>query len=164
MISKKGFTLIELTIYLAIAIIFLLGTTDFILSINSLRHRGFMISEVETQGLRAMDVMTKIIRNGKGLNSPSWSGDTLSIVSDNILKNPIIIRARNGRLEIVEGDNQAYALHNDSVVVENVYFTNLSRTGTKGLVRIEFDMRFKTDSQNPKLNYKKTFYDSASIR
>ena len=163
-INKKGFTLIELTIYLSIAIIFLLGTVDFILTINSIRQRGFIVAEVENQGLRMMTAITDQIRNSSGINSPAGTGSVLSLVSKNVNTNPIIFSVVNNKLQMAEGDNAAVILHNDLVQVEGFYLQNSSRTDTKGSIRIELILKFKSDSEDPKKNYRQTFYGSATVR
>ena len=56
------------------------------------------------------------------------------------------------------------ALTNSRIVASNLTFTNLSRAGTPGTIRIQFTLTHINPSGRNEYNYNKTFYGSASLR
>lgn len=165
-INNKGFSLIELIIYIALSVIILFGATDFILAINSAKQRGFIVGEVENQGSHMMDYITRSIRGSSSINHPSAgsSSQSLSLSNANSLLNPTIFSNNGQILTVAEGSNSALSLHNNLVIVENLTFSNLSLPGTNGSVKIKFDVRYNSNSGDPRMSYKKTFFGSASVR
>lgn len=55
-------------------------------------------------------------------------------------------------------------LYNSRVTVSNLTFTNLTRAGTPGNVRIQFTLTHINPSGRNEYDFSKTFYGSASLR
>lgn len=166
--DKKGFTLIELLVYIAIAIVFLLGLSGLISSINQAKQKGIIIGEVENQGLEIMRVITQNIRNADTINSPAAGSNatTLSLNLPSPYANPMVFSLSGQALQLTEGASSAVALHNSKVVISDLTFSNLSRFGTPGAIKIQFKLSSNSPVGEKMASnlYEKIFYGSASLR
>jgi Tfp pilus assembly protein PilW len=164
--NYSGFTLVEVLLYLAVAILILATATIFFFTILQSRVKNQTVAEVEAQGSALLHTITQTIRNSSGINSPSQggSGSSLSIVSSDPAKDPTVFDVQSGVARITEGVSSAVALTNSRVSLSGLTFQNLSRTGTAGTVRVQFTLTHTNSSGRNEYNYTKTFYASGSLR
>ena len=164
--TQKGFTLIELFLYLSIASVVLFGTSLFIILLLQTRVKNQTIAEVEQQGLQIMQVITQDVRNGTAVNSPAQGAisNSLSINLPDASKNPVIFDLSNGVVRIKEGTAQPIALNNSRVSVSGLSFKNLSQNSALGAIRIQFTITYINSLGRNEYDYSKTFYASSSIR
>lgn len=162
--NKKAFTLVELIIYIALSVILFLALFTFVVSINETRERSYVISEVENQGINLINKITRDLKTATNINTPTQSNNSqnLSFLTRDG-KNINFILA-DSVLKIIEDANPAIELHNDSVIVSELVFRNLSKADTKDNIKIELKLKF--NSQDTKLihNYEKTFYATVNLR
>lgn len=80
-IIQKGYTLIELLLYLSLIGILLTGLTTYFGTVLDARVKNQTISEVNQQGTILMDYMTQIIRNADSITTPTagQGGESLVI-------------------------------------------------------------------------------------
>jgi prepilin-type N-terminal cleavage/methylation domain-containing protein len=163
---EKGFTLIELLLYIAVLSTAITAIFIFFFMMLQARVKNQTISEVEQQGSQLMQLMTQTIRNSNTINSPAVGSpsSTLSLGMDDVSKNPTIFDLSGGVLRIKEGSGAIVSLTNSQVTVTNLQFSNISRTGTQGTVRIEFTITYNNVSGRNEYEYSKTFYNSATLR
>jgi len=78
---KKGFSLVELLLYISIASILLLAISVFFSFLLRARIKNQVIAEVEQQGLSVMHLMTQTTRNAEAIILPvqSVSAPSLSL-------------------------------------------------------------------------------------
>lgn len=72
--------------------------------------------------------------------------------------------AATGAMQIQEGPAVAVALNNSHVQLSSLTFTNLSRSGTPGVVRIRFTLSRVSGSLLNEFEYSKTFTTSVAVR
>ena len=164
--KNKGFTIIETLIYVAIFSIIVGALSSFVLSINSSRLRAQILFEVNDQGTNIVRIISQTIRNGQSINMPT-SGSTaasLSVATANVVTNPTIFSVVDEILYITEGSGSPIALTNNKVKISNVIFTNLSRSGTPGVVEIRFTLSNIASAIKVEQQYAVDFYGTASIR
>lgn len=138
---KKGFTLIELLLYVSIVGAIIFSVAGFLsLSMQS-RVKNQAISEVEQQGIQVMQVITQAGRNAANVNFTT----AFDLLDGAIRENTI-------------------ALTNSRVIASNLTFTNLSRTGTPGTIRIQFTLTHINPSGRNEYDFNKTFYGSTTLR
>jgi len=164
--SKRGFTLVEIVLYLAIASVIVVSSSVFIHSLLESKIKNQAILEVEEQGIQTLNLVTQTIRNAQDINSPSAgeSSSELSLAVDDPAKSPTVFDISQNALRMKEGDGSAIPLTSNRVSVTETRFRNLSRTGTPGIVRIEFTLSFASSGQTQAYQYSKTFYASAALR
>ncbi len=139
--SHAGFTLIELLLYVSIIGAMILSVSGFLFLIMQSRVKNQTIAEVEQQGVSVIQLVTQTGRNAADTNFT-----TAFDLSGGVLRQDSI------------------ALTNSRVVASNLTFTNLSRVGTPGTIRIQFTLSHVNPAGRNEYDYSKTFYATASLR
>jgi prepilin-type N-terminal cleavage/methylation domain-containing protein len=163
---KRGFTLVELIIYIAILSVVLLGIVSTMYLVFSARSKAYAVNEVEEQGALIMESMARTIRSADAINSPAIasSSSTLSVATYDLTKNPTVFDLNANQIRIKEGAASAVVLNNSRLTVSNLLFTNVSRSGTAGVIKIEFTLSYANPGNAKEFNYSKTFYSSVALR
>lgn len=161
-----GFTLIELLLYLAVAAVILLSASVFLSLILQSRIKNQIVAEVDQQGLEAMHIITKTVRNSNSVITPivGGAGPSLTLTVPVSAKSPTVFDSSGGALRIIEGANGAVALTNNRVIINNLSFTNLSGTSSKDIIRVQFILTHINSGNRNEYDYQKTFYGSAERR
>jgi type II secretory pathway pseudopilin PulG len=164
---KKGFTLVEMILYVSVCSILLLTISTFLSFLLGARIRSQAITEVNQQGFRAMNMMALTVRNGRSVETP-LVGDTtssLSLTTKDSLLNPTIFDVASGTLRIKEGSGVPIPLTNSRVVISNLSFQNLSATTSSDrIIRISFTIDYGNISGKDEYSFTKTFIESATMR
>lgn len=164
--NVKGFTLVELVVYISLTSMILLAIASFSKIILESRIRSWVISEVEQQGIQVVQIISQTIRNAEDITSPVSGNTAANLTLDvvDIADDPTVFSLNSNVIEIKEGSDPLISLTNDNVVVRDVVFQNLSRTNTPGIVKFSFVLEYNNQSNRPEYNYSKTFYSSAGLR
>lgn len=164
--TRAGFTLIELLLYVSLAS-FMLLTISIVLSFMfQSRVKSQAISEVYEQGASVLQVITQQARNANSINSPaqSVSATSLSLAMVSVPLNPTIFDLLGGTIRITEGAQSPVALTSPRVVVSNLFFHNLTRNGTGGIIRVSFIISNSNPSNLNEYSFTRTFYGSATVK
>lgn len=164
--NQTGFTLIELLLYVAIVGSLLTAIVAFLMVSIDARVKNQSIAEVDQQGVFAMEQITKVIRNASSISSPAAgaSGAALTVVVPNAGSSPTTFNINAGALQVTEGSGSAVPLTNSKVQMSDLTFTNLSRSGTNGIVRVSFALRRVNPTGRNEYDYQKTFVTSVGLR
>ncbi len=138
---RKGFTLIELLLYVSIVGAIIFSVAGFLSLLMQSRVKNQTIAEVEQQGVSVMQIITQTGRNAADINFTSAFDLSTGIIRQDTI-----------------------ALTNSRVAASGLAFTNLSRAGTPGTVRIQFTLTHINPSGRNEYDYSKTFIGSASLR
>ncbi len=163
----KGFTLVEMILYVSLCAIILLVLATLLSYLLSARVKSQAITEVNQQGFQVMRMMTQTIRNGKSLQVPSigTSSSTLSITTGNPLLNPTVFTASGTTVVIKEAGNSAIPLTNSRVKVSSLLFQNISSaSSTERIIRISFILEYVNPEGRGEYSFSKTFSGSATLR
>lgn len=162
--SRSGFTILELLLYVGISSTVLLAVSLFLSTILASRVKNAAISEVEGQGAFVADIITQSIRNATGINAPTFgaNGASLSITTPSGSTSPTVFSISAGAIRMTEGVGSAIPITNSHVTVSNFVVTNLSRSGTPGIIHITFTLAFNNPSGRSEYNVVRTFTVSAS--
>lgn len=163
---KKGFTLIELILYLGLAATIILAVSLFFIAMLSSRIKQQAIAEVEQQGARVMHIITQATRNADTITSPG-TGSSASLLTLDMVPtavDPTLFDLSSGLIRITEGVGSAVALTNSRITASLLTFQNLSRASTPGTIRIQFTLSHLNPTGRNEYEYSKTFYGSASLR
>jgi type II secretory pathway pseudopilin PulG len=163
---KKGFTLVELLLYVGVASIMLLAVSVFLSTLLTSRVKNQTIAEVEQQGMLVMRLIGQTVRNAESVNSPAQgaSGAALSLDVIPGASDPTLFDLFGGAVRITEGVGSPVALTNSRVVATALVFENLSRTNTPGVVRVSFTLTHVNPEGKNEYDFTKTFYTSAALR
>ena len=163
----KGFTLVEMILYVSICAILLLSLSTFLSFLLGARVRSQAITEVNQQGFQVMSLMTQAIRNGRSIQSPGIgaTSSSLSLTAVNSLLNPVVFSVSSSTLRITEGSKSPVALTNSHIQVSALTFHNISSTSsTEKIIRISYTIDFINLSGRSEYTYTKTFNGSATLR
>ncbi len=162
--ERRGFTLIELLLYVGLMAVMLLVSSLFMSFVLEARVKNQVIDEVEQQGLYTMQLIEQTVRNADAINSPAQgvNGASLSLAVP-VPNNPTVFSLVSGAIQVTEAGGAAVGLTNSRVTASSVSFYNLSRTGTPGVVRIQFTLTHTNPSGRNEYNYNQTFYGSAAL-
>lgn len=164
--NKKGFTIVELLLYIGIVSVIVFSLSIFVTLVISVRTKNQTVLLVEQEGAAIMQNITQTIRNSSAINQPlaGATGATLSLEELNSSLNPTVFDLSNGALRIKEGTSQPIDLSSSMVTVSGLSFSNLTRTGTFGTVRVQFTISRNNPNNRNEYDYSQIFYGTASIR
>ena len=135
-----GFTLIELTIYIAIVGIILVSMTGFLWNVIFGNVKETAYQEVQQNGRFAISKITQETKKATGINNPlpgNPPSSSLSLAMADPNLNPIVFDVVNGKLRITQGTRGPFELTSNQVIVSSLQFTNLSYLDTPGTIRVE---------------------------
>ena len=164
--SPKGFTLIELLLYVAISAVILLATSMFLSVLLQSRVKNQTVAEVEQQGLQVMQQITQAVRNADTIIAPSPGihGILLSVNTIAPGNNPTVFDLASGVVRIKEGGAAVVPLTNSRVTVSGLIFSNLTRSGTPGTIRVRFTITRVNATGRNEYSFSKTFIGAATLR
>ncbi len=164
--TRSGFTLIELLLYVVLSGIILSAVAYLSIMLLESRIRNQAVSEVEQQGLYAVEIIADAIRNSEGVNSPAQGGTatSLSLNVFNAANDPTIFDVATGTLRMTEGATAAVPLTSGRVIASGLRIDNLSKTATPGTIRVEFTLNHLNAVGRPEYEYGRTFSAAASRR
>lgn len=164
--ASKGFTLIEILLYVSIVSIMLLVMSAFLFSILQARTKFQTISEVDQQGIQVMQVLTQTVHNARKINIPvqGTTGTTLSVDMADAGKTPAVFNSSGTNMQIKEGAGAIVPLTSSKVAISDILFSNASRANTLGTIKFQFTLNYLNPSGRNEYEYSKTFYGSASLR
>ena len=162
----RGFTMIEMVLYIALVSIIVVFSSLFIHALLQSKTKSRAIVEVEEQGVQMLNIVTQSIRNSQAINSPSAGegSSVLSVEVDEPEKNPTVFEFSQNALWMKEGDGENIPLSGQQVLVTEASFWNLSRENTPGIIRIQFILSSASGDANQEYKYSQTFYASAALR
>lgn len=165
--SQKGFTLVELILYVSICSILLLTISSFLSFLLGARVRSQAITEVNQQGFQVMSLITQTIRNGRSIQVPSigTSSSTLSITTGNAVLNPTVFDLSSTTVRIKEGSKTVVPLINSRVRLSALTFQNVSSaSSTEKIIRISYTIDYLNQGGRSEYSFTKSFSGSATLR
>ena len=171
MFNRKGFTLIETLIYVAIVALVSTGLMKFSMSMTSVRNKTYVVQEVHSNMRDAMTLITKKIQEANAINVGSSTFDTdpgvLSLAMSDAGKNPTIISLDqdNGRLEITEGTSDSVYITTHEVKVSNLQFTDVSIGSVTKNIQFSLTINYNSgDNASKDFTFTQSENNLASIR
>jgi type II secretory pathway pseudopilin PulG len=164
--TEKGFTLIELILYVSMAAILLSVTSTLFITVISNQAKYEAVRRVEDAGSQIMRILTESIKNADSIDGPlpGESAGILSIHSKDSSRDPTTITLLDGTINMEEGLNPVNVLSSPEVKITDLLFKNLGGTTTSGSIRVEFMASARNQGGRNELNYSDTFYGTANPR
>lgn len=167
---NKGFTLIEVLIYMAILGLVVSGFVSFSLSISDSRNKNYVIQEVQANGRLALELISQKILSSNGVNIGLSTFDSdpgiLSLSMFNGSKNPTLINLNqdDGILQITEGSDNSIYITSDEVKITNLVFTDLTSTSEKASIRIQITIKYDNQGDNVNYEYSQSLQTAVNLR
>ena len=162
--KQKGFTMVEILIYIGVAIIVLGAIAGVVAMLIQSKDKSQAIAEVEQQGVQIMNTITQSIRNAEAINSPGTgaSASSLSLDVVNVGDDPTVFAESSGVLQMTEGATTSN-ITSSWVTISSLNFQNISRASTPGVIRISFTLT-TGGSNKGSFYFSRDFNGSASLR
>lgn len=148
--NQKGFTLIEVIIYLGLFGMLVGGAVVASYSIFESSGRNQTKSIIEEEGEFILAKINWALSGAQSVNSPAVSATStfLSVVKwDTSIGNPIILNPVGVNMTVSRGANPAQAFNNTNVFVSNVLFTHTYKgTAEPESIDSHFTLTAKTSS------------------
>ena len=164
--SHKGFTLVELILYVGISSFLLFSLAAFFPLLISARVKNQTINEVNHGGIQAMQIITQTIRNAKSISTPSLgnSSSSLSVITMDSNLSPTLFDLAGGALRIKEGTGSYLSITNSKVIASSLLFKNTSASSTGGgSIDVSFTISRINSSGSNEYELSKTFNSSVSF-
>jgi len=166
----KGFTLVEVLIYLAIIGITIASFVAFSMQISDSKIKNYVVEEVQANARVALDIMSQKIKSANGVNTVLSTFDVdpgeLSLSMADGSKNPTVfdLDQNDGILQITQGTDDPVSLTSDEVKITNLVFTNVSSGGTYENIRIEMTVEFNNAGTDIEYDYSQTYQTTINLR
>lgn len=164
--NKKGFTLIEILLYVSLVSIIIFTIATFFRTLIQVQTRNEVTQEVDTYGNQLMSLITKAISDSTNIVTPVAGSSQSRIELSRIdpQRSPTIIELNAGNITISEGGNNIN-LNSDRVIIQELTFTNLTPTINQGgVIRIKLTISHINPDNIQENNYTQTLYAAATIR
>lgn len=167
--KKKAFTLVELILYVALASMMVIVVAAYYGSILDVEQKSEAENTVDTEATFLMQSITQNIRNASAITLPTAgnSASSLTLVMTNSAVNPTVIDLNAGDVRITEGvvpTATPVSLKSNRINVTSLTFTNLTRSGSSGIIRVAMTVSYNNNTGKQVTTYSETLYDSASLR
>lgn len=150
--KAKGFTLVELLIYIAILTMILVLAAGLALEIIQGSIKNEAKIEVEENARFSLGKINFSLKNAAKIIQPSDAGESsqeLGLNSQYPAKTPTRFLVDNYQLMLKEGGSIFFPLTSDSVKVTSLRFTNLAGQGSPAIIQTELvidGISFKTSA------------------
>ncbi len=165
--NNKGFSLIEVIIYVAIIGGLLVTLTNFILAISGSRNKSYAQQEVNANTRLALNILTHKIKSSNGINVSSSTFNTspgvLSLSMSSSTLSPTIFTLSNGRLTISEGVTTSQFITSQRVNISSLIFTNLTADSNHGNVGISMSFNYASSS-DASYNFSSSLNTAVNLR
>jgi len=155
--TKKGYTLLELLLYLAIFSVIITAVVYFAWNVVYGGQKSSNLNEVSYSARYTAERIKYEIRNSSGItlgssyfgvNLATTPGSKLTLTSADVSRNPIVIDISSGTLRATVGANPVANLTPTNISVTNLVFTNNS-SGDSKTKNISFALTLESNVVSP---------------
>ncbi len=160
--SRRGATLMEMLVYLAILTIFVLSMAEMTITISQTFRAVKVAKDVESAAVSAMERMTRDVRSATSINTASSTlSSSPGVLQLNESSAPTVVKfyTSSGSLLVDESGVYIGPLIPDDVSVTNLVFTQITTANTKA-VKIELQLQ----SNFAGVTTTKNFYSTVGLR
>ncbi len=149
-ISKKGFTLIEMLVYISILAIIILGVISFFVWTTRAAKKIFVTEEVVDNIRRSMKTITQEIREAESIYTPTTTSEQLSLETTKYLptgeeRTYIDFYLCEEHLCFKKESQDPIVLTSDKVEVNNLKFTKINTDPAS--IQVNLGINFKESFQ-----------------
>jgi len=161
---KKGFSLVELIIYIAIIGVVMGSYVSFMLNVSSVRSKTFVVHEVSENARLVLETIKYDIKVADDIVAPTEgnSASSLELNMPNTADNTVYSLTGNIVNQTI-GVNPSTPLTSSKVKVTSLVFENLTKQGKKENIRITLTLEY-ANAGAVEFTYVKTFTTSVSVR
>lgn len=170
--ANKGFTLIEMLVYIAILIIIAFVLTAFIFWTISSNTKIKVKHEVLDNTRRAMEIMTYEVKEAKSVYTPTsvfgLSPGQLSLETTHNLPNEekttyLDFYLCNQQICLKRENNEPIAITSDKTIIDNLVFSRVLASSTE-TVQINLGLRYNNPVNRPEWQASTTLVTTITLR
>lgn len=161
--SQRGFTLVELMIYMALLAILLTVLTDTFVSIVDLQLESQSTTSVERDGRFLLAKLASDVTSASAITTPAslgGSGSTMTLVINGV---SYTYSLSQGNLQLSNSLGTAN-LNSNETTISNLSFQRLGNSGGKHSIRITFTVTSNIVRRGEATPQTKTFVTAAGLR
>lgn len=165
---KRGFSLLEVLIYLSIAFVVLTVIVGFVFWLIDSNNKNRVIAQTMNSSKRAMEIMTYEIRAAESVYTPSTSNSQLSLQTNKHLPNDekttyVDFYLCGTQLCFKKESQDPIILTPSSTEISNLNFMYIL-SGTSVSVKIDLTAAYKNPSGRPEYNFSTSLSSTVSLR
>lgn len=164
---KRGFTLLELLIYVVVLAVVTTVISSLFISLNRGRGQMESRSEVNSNLQFAMEKISRDLKYASSVALPDAANSTSTSLIISVYGSTVTYDVSSGRLRRQIGSETPQAITSDKVTVAVPVFTRLENTNQvlgKTAVSIEIDIIMAYDSQSPDYQYSERKKTTVAVR
>jgi len=167
--DKRGFTLIETLIYIAIIGAIAVSFVAFGSSVSVARNKTYAAQEVQSNVRFVVDTVSNLVRSANQVTVASsvWNDNNGKLVLTNSApnKNPTVLDVdENGKLRLKFGNNPPIFLTSERVKVDRFYLENLTGDSERENARISFSLVYRQESSSADFGFRQDVVFGVSVR
>lgn len=165
--KEAGFTLIEFLIYSVITSAMIAALILISVNISRGEATGSAMEEVSYNGRVTGKIITSTIRKAEEIIHPTEgaSDDELELKMTDSEEDPTIFEINeDGRLTIQRGTDEPNNLLSKSVEINQLIFTNVSRSNKAQAARVEYEIGFHNPLNRPEYDLQQEFSTTEALR
>ena len=145
--SRKGYTLIELLVFLAIATVVVIAFIGILVVVVRLQARQSSAGSVQQESTALLQQLQYYVQNSSLINVPiNTPTSTLSLRMSSSSLDPTAITLASGTVYLKLGNATATALTSSRVTVSNLLFVRHTNPPSHDTVSISFTMAYNTQN------------------
>lgn len=164
---KKGFTLVEVLLYISLVSMVMLVIAAFFGTLIETQNKSRATQEVDQNATQINQYLSLLLRNATSITSPDPAGTiTNSITFDSNLasSNPVVIDLSAGKIRITEGAGSPIELNGDNTTASGLEFKNLTASSGDTSIKFEYVLTYNNPDNRQSLEYSSTYYGSGTLR
>lgn len=165
--NKKGFTLIELMIYIAIVAGILIVATSFAWNVINSRTKTFVIQEVEQNGRFIIEKISRSALGAQSITAPlvGATGSSLDLIVDDAPLTTVDFILNAESIQMSNDGGPYIDLNSNNVRVTNLDFINLSSADSRTKnIKIRFTLDHVNPENRQEWSYSDTFETTIELR
>ena len=165
--NRKGFTLIELVVYLALVSGILVTATSFAWNIINSRTKAFAVQEVAQNGRFISERLVQVVHQAMEITEPrpGESSERLLLTMRESADDPTEFIFSDGRLFMVRDGGEPLAMSSDQVFVKSLRFVNLSPSNAKSKnLKIMIELEHVNPENRQEWQAAETFITAVELR
>lgn len=151
--SRKGFSLIELMIYIAIFSVSSSFLVAILTAVTRIQVKQRSMNEVNHQLAFVTNTVQRLVQESSVIDVQSGTvTSTLRLRMASSSLDPTLIFASSSAVYLKEGSNEAIALTDSKVVVDSILVEKSENSGGKAIVQVSIAVRYNTTDEKSKFN------------
>lgn len=162
--NKKGFTLIEIIVYLGILAMIVTAFISFSLAIANVKNKIYVIQAVNSNARNALELISQKIKSANDVSLPVvGTSDSILALDMPVGQSDVVFSLVDGVLYMGTDLNAPVAVTADEIQISELVFSNLARKKNRDSIQVFIRTNYRyADSRE--FEYENTFQTTITTR